>query len=88
VVIRLDLGSQMCLLTPSAQVTQSFIDFLKRGTLKFEVYGHYEGHSLHHESLFASEEVGIVDFAAVHTFFMVAGVASRLMEGCFFLRRR
>eukprot|EP00045_Choanoeca_perplexa_P018382 m.289980 g.289980 ORF g.289980 m.289980 type:complete len:1632 (+) comp17802_c1_seq4:222-5117(+) len=38
------------------KVTEDFIAFVKRGFLKIEVYGHYEGHALHQDSLFASSE--------------------------------
>ena len=38
------------------KVTEDFIAFVKRGLLKIEVYGHYEGHALHQDSLFASTE--------------------------------
>jgi hypothetical protein len=38
------------------KVTEDFIAFVKRGTLKMEVYGHFEGHALHQDSLFGSDE--------------------------------
>eukprot|EP00730_Choanoeca_flexa_P007329 TRINITY_DN12314_c0_g1_i1.p1 TRINITY_DN12314_c0_g1~~TRINITY_DN12314_c0_g1_i1.p1 ORF type:complete len:1647 (+),score=500.84 TRINITY_DN12314_c0_g1_i1:66-5006(+) len=38
------------------KVTEDFIQFVKRGMLKIEVYGHYEGHVLHQDSLFASTD--------------------------------
>eukprot|EP00043_Microstomoeca_roanoka_P017032 m.176491 g.176491 ORF g.176491 m.176491 type:complete len:1590 (+) comp16562_c0_seq2:385-5154(+) len=40
-------AQQLC-----TEVTEEFIEFVKRGKLRFEALGHAQNHSLHHDSIF------------------------------------
>ncbi|EDQ92700.1 uncharacterized protein MONBRDRAFT_13875 [Monosiga brevicollis MX1] len=44
-------AQQLCV-----KVTEEFIEFVRRGVLKIELYGHFEGHVLHQDSIFGSND--------------------------------